>query len=88
MQKRLLYLWILLTICITPTQAEVVVLRSGQQIKGEMLLNNDEVVIFLDTRSVVLFFLSDFVYCGLYFDFYFGYHKILRGFLTLTTNKG
>ena len=45
MQKRLLYLWILLTICITPTQAEVVVLRSGQQIKGEMLLNNDEVVI-------------------------------------------
>ena len=45
MQKRLLYLWILLTICITSTQAEVVVLRSGQQIKGEMLLNNDEVVI-------------------------------------------
>ena len=45
MQKRLLHLWILLTICLISTQAEVVVLRSGQQIKGEILLNNDEVVI-------------------------------------------
>ena len=43
--KRLLCLWLLLAIYVSSVQAEVVVLRSGQQVKGEILLNNDDVVI-------------------------------------------
>ncbi len=43
--KQLLCLWFLLAIGIASAQAEVVVLRSGQQVRGEILLDNDDVVI-------------------------------------------
>lgn len=43
--QRLLCIWVLLTIMLTASYAEVVVLRSGQRVQGELLLNNEEVVI-------------------------------------------
>ena len=43
--QRLLCLVVLLTILLVTCSAEVVVLRSGQRVQGELLLNNDEVVI-------------------------------------------
>ena len=43
--QRLLCLFVLLTIVLVTCSAEVVVLRSGQRVQGELLLNNDEVVI-------------------------------------------
>lgn len=45
MLKRLLYLGLLLIIFVSSARAEVVVLRSGQRIKGEILLNDGDVVI-------------------------------------------
>lgn len=45
MLKRLLYLWLLLVVVLSSAQAEVVVLRSGMRIKGEIVLNNEEIVI-------------------------------------------
>lgn len=45
MGKRLLYIAIIFIVAIVSAHAEVVVLRSGQSIKGEILLNNEEVII-------------------------------------------
>ena len=43
--KKLFHILIAFLLVSASTYAEVVVLRSGQQIKGEILINNDEVVI-------------------------------------------
>lgn len=45
MGKRLLYIAIIFIVAIVSAHAEVVVLRSGQSVKGEILLNNEEVII-------------------------------------------
>ena len=45
MEKRLSHILLLLFFAITYAHAEVVVLRSGKTIKGEILLNNHEVII-------------------------------------------
>ena len=45
MRTKLVYLLIIWVTLLSSAQAEVVVLHSGQQIKGEILLNNDEVII-------------------------------------------
>ena len=45
MAKRLLYICLIWFISVTSVYAEVVVLRSGQQVRGEVLLSNDDVVI-------------------------------------------
>lgn len=43
--KRLLLLWLMIAISMSSAVAEVVVLRTGQKIRGEILLNNDDIVI-------------------------------------------
>ena len=45
LSKRLLYILLIWLLAALPLSAEIVVLRSGGSVEGEILLNNDEVVI-------------------------------------------